>query len=356
MSVGSNGSNATEVGFAAMSTPLSPLQVTVGEPVSVPEGSTVTLDVSVTGGTAPVTVGIDLDADGQADTPSGSPAVFDAATLDGPDMVDVAVVATDGLRTGSATVSVEVTNVAPTVETADLEQSEADELLTLATFTDPGIDDTHTATVDWGDGSSDGPFDVTDGLVDAAHAYAEAGTYALTVCVTDDDGGTDCADGSVIAAPVDDNGCTVTGTDEPDFLVGTSGDDVICGAGGNDVILGLGGDDVILAGDGHDLVLAGSGDDRVDAGAGNDTVLAGSGRDEVDGGDGNDVLSGDGSNDVLRGGNGSDLLIGGSGDDELYGEAGFDILLGGSGRNLLDGGSGRDACFGNRWTDRLIAC
>ena len=31
-----------------------------------------------------------------------------------------------------------------------------------------------------------------DGTVDGAHVYADDGTYTVTVCVTDDDGGTGC--------------------------------------------------------------------------------------------------------------------------------------------------------------------
>ncbi|TBR23271.1 T9SS type A sorting domain-containing protein, partial [bacterium] len=58
-----------------------------------------------------------------------------------------------------------------------------------ATFTDAGALDSHTATVDWGDGTS-GAAVVSSGTLQARHAYGDNGSYAVTVTVTDDDGGT----------------------------------------------------------------------------------------------------------------------------------------------------------------------
>ncbi len=66
----------------------------------------------------------------------------------------------------------------------------------VATFTDLGVEDTHTATIDWGDGS---PLEQAhlvepnspDGSVDATHTYADDGTYTVTLTVQDDDDGID---------------------------------------------------------------------------------------------------------------------------------------------------------------------
>ncbi|MDH4139272.1 MAG: PKD domain-containing protein [Coriobacteriia bacterium] len=61
-----------------------------------------------------------------------------------------------------------------------------------ATFTDAGTQDSHTATVDWGDGSPAEPAKVTepnspDGSVEATHTYDAAGTYTVTLMVADDE-------------------------------------------------------------------------------------------------------------------------------------------------------------------------
>ncbi len=62
-----------------------------------------------------------------------------------------------------------------------------------ATFTDADVDDTHTATIDWGDASGLEPGTVTEaggaGMVDGSHVYADNGVYTVTVTVNDGHGG-----------------------------------------------------------------------------------------------------------------------------------------------------------------------
>jgi hypothetical protein len=68
--------------------------------------------------------------------------------------VTLTVIDTAG-STASHTITVTITNVAPTVWTAtDVTGVEGSVVQFAATFTDPGVLDTYSALIDWGDGAS----------------------------------------------------------------------------------------------------------------------------------------------------------------------------------------------------------
>ncbi|MCP4659236.1 MAG: hypothetical protein GY856_27820, partial [bacterium] len=107
-------------------------------------------------------------------------------------------------------------NIAPTVDAgADRTITEVTAVNVAASFTDPGTLDTHTATIDWGDGTV-GDADVAGGTVAGSHVYPDPGVYLVAVCVSDDDGGRGCGgfaltaiyEPDLVAAAVDTSAVT----------------------------------------------------------------------------------------------------------------------------------------------------
>ena len=105
----------------------------------------------------------------------------------------------------SATATVTTLNVPPATDVGpDLALDENDTFTRSAlTYTDPGVLDTHTATVDYGDGSGVQPLTLSStgpgtGTYSLSHQYKDddptatsQDTYVVTVTITDDDGGVD---------------------------------------------------------------------------------------------------------------------------------------------------------------------
>jgi len=113
----------------------------------------------------------------------------------------ITVVVTDAAgATGSDTMKVTVVNVPPAITSFTVAPTPAalgTVVNAFATFTDPGILDTHTATLRWGDGTGAQDATVggtnTDGTVSGSHLYATPGVYTVTLTVTDKDDGEDSA-------------------------------------------------------------------------------------------------------------------------------------------------------------------
>ncbi|NLS94972.1 MAG: cadherin-like domain-containing protein, partial [Planctomycetaceae bacterium] len=111
---------------------------------------------------------------------------------DGPATYTVSLRVTDtGGLCDTATASVEVANVAPTVTAGgDVSIVEGDNISRQGSFTDLCLNDTWTATVDYGEGS--GPESLTltaERTFSLGNYYESPGYYTVTVAVTDDDDG-----------------------------------------------------------------------------------------------------------------------------------------------------------------------
>jgi hypothetical protein len=109
----------------------------------------------------------------------------------------VAVEVYDGAETDTATATITVYNVAPVITSLKLPIEPvhySNSINLTANFTNVGILDTHTATIDWGDETtsygtitgSNGVYTVMD-----TKTYTQAGVYTMTLTVEDDNGGND---------------------------------------------------------------------------------------------------------------------------------------------------------------------
>lgn len=172
-----------------------PPRVDAGPDASGFEGSPIALHGSVTDdrGAASswtITPGADVDTGATCTVdptgPTGGVTCTDngtfTATLSADDGVNPVV-------SDSATVT--ILNVAPVLGaiTGPSEPAAVNtRVLVRAPFSDAGRNDTHTCSVDWGDGATTSAV-VAGGNCSGEHIYASAGVYTVAMTVADDDGG-----------------------------------------------------------------------------------------------------------------------------------------------------------------------
>ena len=162
-----------------------------GDPVAVDEGATATLDASASfDAEGPITAwDWDLDGDGNFDDASGVTAQI-TESQETTFTVGLRVTDTGGL-VGFDTVQVTVLNAPPSVSVGGDTALRVDSTAQISgTYTDPGVLDTHIATVDWGDGTVESLALTGNGsgggTFDASHAYTTVGLFTVEVCVSDD--------------------------------------------------------------------------------------------------------------------------------------------------------------------------
>lgn len=144
----------------------------------------------------PLTLTADNTAGTFTDTGNGT-WTWSLATTDDVALATVTVTASDGKATATDSFDYSARNADPVVTgvTVTPSASDACAVSISATFTDAGSGDTHTASIGWGDGSSDS-VDPATSPVAGSHTYTSAGTFTIEVTVTDDDGGVGSKTGS----------------------------------------------------------------------------------------------------------------------------------------------------------------
>jgi hypothetical protein len=170
---------------------------------TVNEGSTYTLTLGPVTDAAPggVTSTIVHWGDGTSDVFNASHPLPAGGTIqhtyaDGPqaDTIAVDVRDEDGTHHAVASLPVTVANVPPSDVNLQLDHgtiTEGGSVTLTGSFVDRGAPDTHTATIDWGDGSKPDTLHLGAGVLSFStdHTFREGGSDSITVTVTDGDGG-----------------------------------------------------------------------------------------------------------------------------------------------------------------------
>jgi Ca2+-binding RTX toxin-like protein len=233
-----------------------------------------------------------------------------------------------------------VRNVAPTITTiansaaACGEQGEDEAVSVTMDWTDPGLPDTFTAHIDWGDGAHN-TYEYGAGTrsLSESHAYAAGGVYLIAVTLIDDDTGQ-----AVESTTAYITGVGIVG--DRLYAIGTNlADNVYLNPAAGETLRVQASflrerQRFLAAGAVEQIVmLLCDGDDTASVAAGILLPV------QIHGGEGDDQINGGGGFNVLLGGLGADVLIGGSSHDLLIGGDGGDTLQANGGRNLLIAGS-----------------
>lgn len=204
-----------------------------------------------------------------------------------------------------------------------------------SSFADANPADTFTVTWNFGDGNTQTSAVNAAGPVSASHAYTFAGTYTVTLSVSD----------GVNPAVTSSKIITVIAPPAPPvpYTIAAGKLTLAAGAGADTIQLLKSGANYVLIVNGTSYPIGSTLNSAViNGGAGADfikvssqvtlpvTLIGGAGNDSLRGGSGNDVLVGDEGNDALVAGSGQDLLIGGVGADYLVGQDANDLLLSGT--------------------------
>ncbi|MCA9050627.1 MAG: hypothetical protein KDA89_17940, partial [Planctomycetaceae bacterium] len=212
-------SSPTPTGIHSVLVTVDANQVQPGGPYTVTEGNSVTLQADLIG--LPDRILWDLDGDGQFDDASGKTPTLSWNQLTGLGIADDGSFnvrvraewdAPQGLvAVNSTDTTLTVQNAAPQLTNLNVSRSTVNEgeTVTLSgTIVDPGLRDTHTVMINWGDGTMSG-VSLTTLSFSATHTYSDdsatqtGGAWLITATVKDDDGGRETQTRSVTAINVE---------------------------------------------------------------------------------------------------------------------------------------------------------
>ena len=253
--------------------------------------------------------------------------------------ISVTVTDDDTLSDGDTT-TVLVKNVDPVISsfasdaTFEDKAEEGEPVNIFGEFTDIGTLDTHTAVVDWGDGSALETVTVIQGAgsgtIEGSHAYTSGGIYTITVTLTDDDTGAVQQTTTAVVTGVGLNLGVL-------YIIGSAEDDMVM---------------VEETGNGQTMVHASVIPEnfRTFATADIDRIISYL----CEGEDHLTIANGVTTPAIVHGGDDDDHLHSGGGLTALLGDGGDDVIIGQGGRNLLIGGTGIDDLVGGNKQDILI--
>ncbi len=177
-------STVNEGGVATLAGTIAGLPVADAATVAIIWGDGSTRSVSLAAGTTSFAINHTF-LDNPTGQPSGGTYVARATVTD-----------TNSSLSVTAAASVTVNNVAPVI-TSFTDASSSTNKVPVGqalgyslVFTDPGVLDTHTVTIGWGDGSQASVYTISAGQLTFAptHTYTKAGTFYVTVALVDKDG------------------------------------------------------------------------------------------------------------------------------------------------------------------------
>lgn len=310
--------------------------------------------------------------------------------------------------------TVHVNNVAPLINSLtnsspDVGYAQQGDSVTItALFSDVGTLDTHSASIDWGDGApAAGVVNEAMGRVTGAHTYAAGGIYNVVLTLTDDNGGqvtmsTTCL---IAGAGLHGTELQIIGTNNLDIvfiytLNGTLTVHTVLGLAwtqsndcwdssdtvdtnwsdylskyrrldvpaasvsqltirtysGNDYVFDLSTQNATIdGGAGNDWLVSGPGNDTITDLLGNNVIYSSSGNDVVTTGPGNDVIYTDGGDDRVTDSGGTNTINTGDGNDQVTTGGGNDVIYTGAGNDTVTDAGGNNWIYTDGGNDTITA-